>query len=456
VIKVIDGKMIDSAMANTQIRKALYESFDKTITHIEQRYELLTYIIAERALIDAGEGMDGDGLTASEVTERAGRYWPEAFPKGSDPAEVEYLLDEMEGFGILRRLLSGRWTLRSRMLLDLMVADEEELLARIYSFKGKQPETQFDPKNSRRKIVVGKRPTLEKISPLTDGQEAEIMSPHPAVGQSFLVFEAPIANIEHVHNALETSHTALGINQRKVQLEVRGWRDRADLISEIRSTKKSGDMKILVITSQTEWTPEWVAEASRQPNVAKGIVRPLFVGAAAHALAWSQAYPLGTKGPSRTTIRPLRPWARSYVASRLDAINALKSPLVDTVVRLTGGWNDPCQRLFAASETASQIEPIGAEIFGTLRGLAGGERFGIPTDMLASFKTLAAWCPDDSSTLDVTDVLRDFKDVDVNVLLRFGSLVGILSLKLDPADPKCEMVDMNVLARDILSLDVQK
>jgi hypothetical protein len=41
------------------------------------------------------------------------------------------------------------------MLLDLMVTDEEELLGRIYSFKGKQPETQFDPKNSRRSIPGG-------------------------------------------------------------------------------------------------------------------------------------------------------------------------------------------------------------------------------------------------------------------------------------------------------------
>ncbi|WP_431457199.1 hypothetical protein, partial [Enterococcus faecalis] len=76
------------------------------------------------------------------------------------------------------------------MLLDLMVTDEEELLARIYRFKGKQPETQFDPKNTRRKINVGKRTPIEKVSPLTDGQEAEIMSPDPSVGQSFVIFGA--------------------------------------------------------------------------------------------------------------------------------------------------------------------------------------------------------------------------------------------------------------------------
>jgi hypothetical protein len=152
----------------------------------------------------------------------------------------------------------------------------------------------------------------------------------------------------------------------------------------------------------------------------------------------------------------LRPWARSYVASRLDAINALKSPLVDSVLRLTGGWNDPCQNLFAASGSSSQIEHVGAGIFDGLRGTAGAERFGIPTEMLAAFNTLANWCPDDSSTLDIADVLRDIEEAEVKAILRFGALVGILSIKPDPADPKRELVDMNVLAREILSADLQQ
>jgi AAA domain len=458
VIKIIDGKMIDSAMADNQIRKALYESFDKTITHIEQRYELLTYIIAERALIDAGEGVDADGLTASEVADKAGRYWPEAFPKGSDPSEVEYLLDEMEGFGILRRTASGRWALRSRMLLDLMVTDEEELLGRIYSFKGKQPETQFDPKNSRRSITGGKRAGAEgKISPLTDGQEAEIMHSQLEVGGAVVLFGSSISNIEHVHIALETSHTALGRNQRKIQLEIRGWRDRADLITQIRAAKKNDIVKVMVVTNQTEWSPDWVAEAARQANVAKGIVRPVFVGDAKHALAWSNAYPLGMKTPPRVRIKSLRPWARSYVASRLDAINALKSPVIDSILESTGGWNDLCQTIFSTGASGNQLENAAKDLVQSLKRGGASERFGVPPYLSKAFNALSVWCPDGSSTADIAEVLRDISsDLDINVLLRFGSLVGILSLKVDPADSKRELMDMNVLARDILSSSAEQ
>ena len=452
VIKIIDGKMIDSAMVDNQIRKALYESFDKTITHIEQRYELLTYIIAERALIDAGEGVDGDGLTASEVTERAGRYWPEGFPKGSDPSEVEYLLDEMEGFGILRWTASGRWALRSRMLLDLMVTDEEELLGRIYSFNGKQPETQFDPKNSRRKISGGKSAGADgKISPLTDGQEAEVVSRERNVGNVIMVFGTAISNVEHVHTALETSHTALGINKRNVQMEIRGWRDRSDLITQIRSAKKNDILKIIVVTNQTEWTPDWVIEASKQANVAKGIVRPVFIGGPKHALSWSNAHPLGTKTPSRVRIELLRPWARSYLASRLNSIDALRSPLVDKILQLTGGWNDPCQTVFSSVNSGSQVESTATDVISSLKKNDAFGRFGVPVDLLEAFKALSVWCPDGSSTSDVADVLRDVSTgLDAKALLRFGSLVGILALKIDPSDPKREFIEMNVLARDIL------
>ena len=76
--------------------------------------------------------------------------------------------------------------------------------------------------------------------------------------------------------------------------------------------------------------------------------------------------------------------------------------------------------------------------------------------MLAAFNTLANWCPDDSSTLDIADVLRDIEEAEVKAILRFGALVGILSIKPDPADPKRELVDMNVLAREILSADLQQ
>jgi hypothetical protein len=75
----------------------LFETFDKTISDIEQRYKLLTYILADRELVERESGMAGEGQTVAEIAQQAVYWWPKAFPSGSDPIEIEYLLEEMEG-----------------------------------------------------------------------------------------------------------------------------------------------------------------------------------------------------------------------------------------------------------------------------------------------------------------------------------------------------------------------
>ncbi|PSH54625.1 hypothetical protein CU100_25945 [Phyllobacterium endophyticum] len=448
--KGISTQMVDGAMKNQKIRDELYQSFEKTIKHIEQRYELLTYIVAERALIDTTEGVDGDGMTASEVTERAGQYWPEAFPHGSDPSEIEYLLDEMEGFGILRWIPPGRWGLRSRMLLELMVSDEEDLLARIFSFKGRKPEIYFDPKNGRSKITGTGKPELDiKVSPLTDGQEAELLSPQREYGHATVVFGSSIANIEHTYVAIERSRAAKGVSTTEVHVEVRGWKDRADLMQEIRRAKQDDTTKVLVISNITDWKPEWVAEAARHPNVARGRIRPIFIGGPKQAQAWAIEYPMGSKYPARVHVEMLRPWARSYLATRLDMLNSLKSATIDKILDATGGWNDPCQTIFSPATTGAQIEKVLLEVATSLDSESVFTRFGVPAEFAATFRTIAEYCEDGTPIADAIEVMEG--DIDPNVAIRFGTLVGVLSTVSDPQNSHGLLVSVNSVARKMLS-----
>jgi hypothetical protein len=73
-------------------------------------------ILAVRELRERDSGMTAEGMTAAEVAARAMECWPAAFPRGTDPNELEYLLEEMEGFGIARRTVAGSFALRSRSL----------------------------------------------------------------------------------------------------------------------------------------------------------------------------------------------------------------------------------------------------------------------------------------------------------------------------------------------------
>ena len=178
--RTITGDMVEKALSSSEVRRKLFETFDKTISDIEQRYKLLTYILARKELVEREGGMSGEGLTSAEVAEQAISWWPKAFPKGSDPIEIEYLLEEMEGFGISRRTASGRFALRSRMLLELMATDEADLDNKLRQFLHRDaPPRPFDPKNYRR--VLG-RTSLRvqsdgRTSPLTDGQELDLLTP---------------------------------------------------------------------------------------------------------------------------------------------------------------------------------------------------------------------------------------------------------------------------------------
>ena len=64
------------------MRKSLFASFEKTITSIEGRYELITYILAAREMLERETGMAAEGMTPSEVAEKAMDYWPAALSKG--------------------------------------------------------------------------------------------------------------------------------------------------------------------------------------------------------------------------------------------------------------------------------------------------------------------------------------------------------------------------------------
>ncbi|MGB8292768.1 MAG: ATP-binding protein [Rhizobium ruizarguesonis] len=439
----IPSTMVDRALADPRICKTLYESFEKTIKHIEQRYELLTYIIAERALIDVEEGIDGDGMTTSEVAERATKYWPEAFPKGSDPAETDYLLDEMEGFGILRRIAgSAKWGLRSRMLLDLMVTDEEDLLARIYSFQGRKPEDHFDPKNARSTLPLSGRSDHEpRISPLTDGQEAILLDPDVNPAATVVIFGPTIANVDQVHLALKRS------SNPKVTVEVRGWRDCGDLLAEIKRVRQDDHLLVLIVPHTTEWTPDWVRNVAKQANVVRGRVRPVFVGTARHAVAWSGAYPWGTKLPHRIEITTLKPWSRSYIAARLDAINGLKPQTIDRVLEVTGGWNDPCQLVFASAASGAAVDKMLMELSAQQNGDIL-DRFGMPPEFSPIFSTLADYCEGETAE----SILSLFEDRELaSAAIRFGLLTGILTTAAaDPNSGASERFSMNGLAKSLI------
>ncbi|MGY4325957.1 hypothetical protein ACVWWG_000371 [Bradyrhizobium sp. LB7.2] len=263
----ISTQLVERALSSPDVRNKLFASFERTIASIESRYELITYILAVRELVERDSGMDAEGMSAAEVADRAMECWPAAFPRGSDALEFEYLLEEMEGFGIARRTISGRFALRSRSLLELMASSEADLTRQLDSFKKKEaPPNIFDPKNGRRKLgrPLPRVDSEGRISPLTDGQEADLLAPlqklatkggtstpatetHIGIG---VVFGTEAAGIRYVEAALLDSKRA---QDRLIEIEVKSFETKKDMLDEARKPPKSDRPKVVAISASTAW-----------------------------------------------------------------------------------------------------------------------------------------------------------------------------------------------------------
>lgn len=450
--ETISTKLVDKTLTSSKVKKNLFDSFEKTI-NVEARYELITYLLANREMLERESGLAAEGMTPGEVAEQAMAYWPAAFPKGSDPNELEYLLDELDGFGIARRTASGQFALRSRSLLELMATSESDLRSKLGSFRDKAPPLKpFDPQNARRKLSLKTQPqSADAYSPLTDGQEAMLLSGELNVG---VVFGPPIAGIAQVEPALRASKRALdkmtGVQAREI--ETRVVATKRDLFDAIKQIGRGSRQHVLVVNANSPWRPDWVLEAERIEKVRKHNIRLVFIGSREHAEIWSADPTVRRRTLPQIRLVKLRPWAPSFLGSSIDALQ-LKHDLVERILKATGGWNDIVSPL---------MEKIGDkpdyEIAATLIGEAAEKALalpgittslGIPDELLAFFRELAIYAKvSPLTTADFQDICTwDGRTIDPKTIGAYGDLMGLLSFPPDEGpEHQHNNVDVNPLA----------
>ncbi len=464
----ISTQLVERALSSPDVRNKLFASFERTIASIESRYELITYILAVRELVERDSGMDAEGMSAAEVADRAMECWPAAFPRGSDALEFEYLLEEMEGFGIARRTISGRFALRSRSLLELMASSEADLTRQLDSFKKKEaPPNIFDPKNARRKLgrPLPRVDSEGKISPLTDGQEADLLAPlqklatkggasipttetHIGIG---VVFGTEAAGIRYVEAALLDSKRA---QDRLIEIELKSFETKKDMLDEARKPPKSDRPKVIVISANTEWRPDWVVEAERLGRIRKGQVRLVFVGQPVHARIWAEDAVILKRVLPQIKIIRLRPWSRSYLGSRIESIQ-LSVDLVDQAREATGGWSEMIspliERIGERPSEAKALVALEAKRLAELPNVL--ELLGVPPDLVEFYRDLAAYS--DGSTITPSDFqylcASDGRNISPRVLSVYSDLLGIMSFPSEPTSAGgLRRVDLNPLVQAVL------
>jgi hypothetical protein len=460
----ISTPLVERALHSSDIRNKLFETFYKTIGHIEGRYELLTYILAVRELRERDSGMTAEGMTAAEVAEKAMECWPAAFPRGTDPNEIEYLLEEMEGFGIARRTVAGSFALRSRSLLELMAATEADLERRLESYKTqKAPTKAFDPKNARR--AIGKtRPGAGdyRISPLTDGQEADLLAPLQIAAENSahngappggvgVVFGTEYAGIRFVEAALLDARR---VKDKLVDVEIKNYESKKEMLDDIKkATKGQRILKVIVVSPKTAWRPDWVVEAERASRVRKGEIRLIFIGDPEHAEEWARDRTVLQRVLPQIKIVKLRPCARSYLGSRIESLQ-LAGDLVDSIMQATGGWSEIAGTLLSriAEDTRHAHDLIKQEKEAVLASSDVLDRLGIPQQLIGFYRDLAAYA--DGSTITTTDFQSlctfDDRKVSPRVVGIYSDLLGIISFPPDQSGQGIRKVDLNPLVHAAL------
>jgi hypothetical protein len=463
----ISASLAERALSSSDVRSKLFGTFQKTIGDIEGRYELITYILAARELVERDSGMVAEGMTAAEVAERAMEYWPAAFPRGTDPNELEYLLEEMEGFGIARRTVAGSFALRSRSLLELMAATEDDLTRKLESYKSlKPPPKSFDPKNFRRPL--GKPlpgvDSVGRISPLTDGQEADLLAPFQiAVGNGKdesidtqpsggvgVVFGTESSGIRFVEAALLDAGR---VKDKLVDVELKTYQTKKEMLDDAKRAPKTQRPRVVVVSSKTAWRPDWVVEAERIGRVRKGAVRLVFIGDPVHAGEWSKDRTVLHRVLPQIKIVKLRPWARSYLGNRIESLQ-IPGELLDRILQVTGGWSETAGPLLSriAQEPAQASALIAKDAVSVLASPGLLDRLGIPRELVGFFRELAAYA--DGSTITTTDFQNlctfDDRKISPRVVGIYSDLLGIISFPPDQSGQGHRKVDLNPLVHAAL------
>ncbi|WP_344950719.1 ATP-binding protein, partial [Actinomadura miaoliensis] len=180
---------VDAVREDARLAEGFRERFDWTI-NLDQRYKVIAYVVAFRALTEAADAT----APAGDLFGECRQWWPQGFAQCTRD-EFQGLLDESVELGILLAE-DGRYRLRTPYILDLLGGEEQvqESLDQAEEFE--LPDS-FDVHSYRSVYPSG--PERWERSPLTSGQVSRLLRRanlvHVLAGSAAL-------RLEHVPNAL--------------------------------------------------------------------------------------------------------------------------------------------------------------------------------------------------------------------------------------------------------------
>jgi hypothetical protein len=427
---------VRQTLENERISNEIGEMFDHTLK-IDDRYDLIANIMAERSLRDTDEGRVGEGMSPVEVMEAASRAWPAAFTQNHRLSIVEDLLDEMEGLGVLRRGSDEMWSLRSKAILRLL-GNETKITSRLMEFIDRPAQLPFEPRTMRRELRL---PALFKVAnghscPLTLGQEHDLLSIEASASTApiNLIFGNALSDIGIVAAAMKDFEAGAS-SSRRAEVVAKSWTSVETLLDEFRTIRSDASRTLFVVDARSDWNQNWIATLLRSRSVREGKLSVAFVGGPEHALNWvsvpKSAFPL-----AQVKVMPLQLWSTAMMEHHLGRMDV---PAVyrNEVQRLTGGFNRPMTQAIGGSAGVvdrgdrfkNRIERQSEKLLGDRSLLAD---LGLVGPMRLVFEAIPKWLEDGGITPyylteGVLPGIPEANDLTSAKIIDFGTLLGLLT-----------------------------
>lgn len=428
-VRVLTHAMVEAVFEGRQAVDEVKDKFLLTL-RIDQRYELIAYVVANLVLTNEASGVIDEGVTIAQIRDTAIQFWPKGFADNGRISLFEDLVDEMEGLAILRRTPSDRWTLRSPAVTRLL-GSADDVDAFLIEFSNRDAPGEFDPKSSRRFLepLMGYNLESRRPSPLTLGQERDILTdPTPAK----LVFGTSAADIDLVSLSLRSA-TASFSDVERFEVVVSMFLEKGDMLdrlSSVRTNQKNNVQTVLVVDSRTDWEPDWVAAAVRHRSVTDKAAKVVFVGRPSHAERVAMDASLSRIANVRTIN--LEPWsaafAESQIVHRCPTLNPARRK---SLLVASGGWNGPMSHVFygqGGQKVETRVDKIGAEWSGeeaiSRFGLAGA--FGDVVKAVASVTSHRFTAEDLATALSFPEIRKDGGALwkSAEAVLSYGTKIG--------------------------------
>ncbi|WP_243458611.1 sigma-70 family RNA polymerase sigma factor [Nostoc sp. UIC 10630] len=411
---IISSQQVDDAYNNQDLRKAIRDRFVWTL-QLDQRYEVIAYAIAFGS-ININKGMV-DGFNVFWIRNEVLIWWYEAFQALSSD-EIQVLLEEMVGLGVLRITNTGGFTLRSPNVLVLMGtpdAIEATLL------QHREVPLEYEPFTFR--SVIGIKDKFRR-SPLTAQQESKLLSTENGI---FIISGTVGAGLEDLKLYLES------VMSKKKQYFYYYWESilsKEDFCQRLKlriRNRQKDCMTLIVISVACSWNQHWVNEAREQVRGLRSqnsFVQIVFVANPQNLWQLISNDTTELNELNSLTNLTLKPWHDVALRQWLQDCNyPSDKESRDKITVVTGNWPVLLYRLYQNSKSdVHNWELHLEELKGSFDDWQEARDFitlqlGINSyEQQKVLRDLADWCQSPEESISTDELVALMDDIQPNIL----------------------------------------